>query len=49
MRASKELLRKEAGYQWNIGESEYVAPDHLWGFCNTDGLERGSNDISAEY
>ena len=46
--AKNELVREEYGYQWGIGEPEYVASHDLWAFYKTDGLDCGGCEITTE-
>ena len=44
----KKIVRKESGYQWDLGKPEDVASDDFWAFFKTGGLEHGGYEISAK-
>ena len=44
----KKIVRKESGYQWDLGKPEDVASDDFWALFKTGGLEHGGYEISAK-
>ena len=44
----KELVRNESGDHWGLGKPEDVCSYYFWTFCNTNGLGRNSDKITAK-
>ena len=44
----KEIMKADAGDNWNLGNPKYVNPEDLWALCKANGMNEYGNGISVK-